>query len=529
MASLWDQLTKLLPSVLPSDPDEAINGSELLKRVSRKLDGDYAENTLRAHFSRMSAEPDSVIAKVEDGHGYYLRREEPSAVKAQLERLLPLVLPKDPAKAVNGTKLIELLAPKLEGDFKEDSLRWYFSRMAADETSVIAKVAEGHGYFLRRSPNQPSESLVAQLTVLLPKLLSPDPEKAVNGTRLIELVRPKLDGEYAENTLRAHFSRMSADASSVLAKVDDGHGYYLRKRVGSVRAGESLWDQLTRVLPTVLSPRPTQALTGTELIEKLGRVLEGDYAENTLRAHFSRMAADPDSVIAKVEEGNGYYLRKPGAPPSLQDQLVELLPAVLPREEEEAINGTELMKLVLPKVRGDFAENTLRAYFSQMASEPDSVIAKVDGGHGYFLRPIRRAVREPPKTIPQREPLSQPVVQSLKVLAAPSPQPAAAPPPSALPLAAITPGARAPSTIELPDALAARLGVDEKAVLEILRENGSARTSELASRLSRNPLRLNGLMRALRRVLHDEGVSLFTDEVLPDGETMYRYLHKESH
>ena len=75
MASLWDQLTKLLPSLLPSDPDEAINGSELLKLVSRKLDGDYAENTLRAHFSRMSAEPDSVIAKVEDGHGYYLRRE----------------------------------------------------------------------------------------------------------------------------------------------------------------------------------------------------------------------------------------------------------------------------------------------------------------------------------------------------------------------------------------------------------------------------------------------------------------------
>ena len=74
-----------------------------------------------------------------------------------------------------------------------------------------------------------------------------------------------------------------------------------------------------------------------------------------------------------------------------------------------------------------------------------------------------------------------------------------------------------------------RLGSDEKAVLEILRANGSARTSELASRLTRNPMRMIGLIRALRRVLHDEGVSLFVDEVLPDGETMYRYLNKESY
>ncbi len=34
-------------------------------------------------------------------------------------------------------------------------------------------------------------------------------------------------------------------------------------------------------------------------------------------------------------------------------------------------------------------------------------------------------------------------------------------------------------------------------------------------------------MRTLRRTLHTEGFTLFTDEVLPNGETMYRYRGKE--
>lgn len=74
----------------------------------------------------------------------------------------------------------------------------------------------------------------------------------------------------------------------------------------------------------------------------------------------------------------------------------------------------------------------------------------------------------------------------------------------------------------------ARLSNDEKSVLVLLRENGSARASELAARLNKNPGRLNGLMRALRRTLHEKGVTLFTDEVLPSGETMYRYQGNET-
>ena len=82
-------------------------------------------------------------------------------------------------------------------------------------------------------------------------------------------------------------------------------------------------------------------------------------------------------------------------------------------------------------------------------------------------------------------------------------------------------------SLPLSPAVLERLSVDQKSILVLLRENGSARSSELAERLNKNPGRLNGLMRGLRRTLHAEGYVLFTDEVLPSGETMYRYQAKE--
>jgi hypothetical protein len=83
-------------------------------------------------------------------------------------------------------------------------------------------------------------------------------------------------------------------------------------------------------------------------------------------------------------------------------------------------------------------------------------------------------------------------------------------------------------SLPLPPRLLEKLNVDEKVILVLLRETGSARASELAERLKKNPGRLNGLMRALRRTLHAEGHVLFMDEVLPSGETLYRYKPKES-
>lgn len=93
-------------------------------------------------------------------------------------------------------------------------------------------------------------------------------------------------------------------------------------------------------------------------------------------------------------------------------------------------------------------------------------------------------------------------------------------------LSLFNPADKAPS-LPLPAAVLDKLSADEKAILVLLRETGSARSSELAERLKKNPGRLNGLMRSLRRTLHAAGHVLFTDEVLPSGETMYRYQSKE--
>jgi hypothetical protein len=84
------------------------------------------------------------------------------------------------------------------------------------------------------------------------------------------------------------------------------------------------------------------------------------------------------------------------------------------------------------------------------------------------------------------------------------------------------PASRA-SVLPLSAELSARLSDDDKAVLVLLHENGSARAGELAERLKKTPVRLNGLMRTLRRTLHSAGATLFTDELLPSGETLYRY------
>ena len=123
-----------------------------------------------------------------------------------------------------------------------------------------------------------------------------------------------------------------------------------------------------------------------------------------------------------------------------------------------------------------------------------------------------------PEPAPPPRPVAPPIVTPL-----PSDElkPAAKPQ-----LGLFSPADRA-DALPLPAELLTKLGADEKAVLVLLRENGSARASELAERLRKNPGRLNGLMVTLRRTLHAAGHLLFTDEKLPSGETMYRYQAKE--
>ncbi len=71
--SLRKQLSDLLSELLPLNPKEAIKGTELIRLVRLRLDGKYSDASLRYHFSIMSCDPSSPIAKVEKGQGYYRR------------------------------------------------------------------------------------------------------------------------------------------------------------------------------------------------------------------------------------------------------------------------------------------------------------------------------------------------------------------------------------------------------------------------------------------------------------------------
>ena len=72
--NLRDQLKEVLPEILPRNPAESIKGTELIRLVEYRLRQEYADATLRYHFSILCCDPSSPIAKVDQGQGYYLRQ-----------------------------------------------------------------------------------------------------------------------------------------------------------------------------------------------------------------------------------------------------------------------------------------------------------------------------------------------------------------------------------------------------------------------------------------------------------------------
>lgn len=73
LMSLRQQLNDILPALLPGNPADSIKGTELIRLTRLQLDGNYSDASLRYHFSIMSCDPASPIAKVEKGQGYYRR------------------------------------------------------------------------------------------------------------------------------------------------------------------------------------------------------------------------------------------------------------------------------------------------------------------------------------------------------------------------------------------------------------------------------------------------------------------------
>jgi hypothetical protein len=86
-----------------------------------------------------------------------------------------------------------------------------------------------------------NQSAVEHLQEVLTRVLPASPDDAINGTELLDLVRRAGLGssELADNSLRSTFSRLAGDETSVIAKVDGRHGYYLRGETEAPSAGYS--------------------------------------------------------------------------------------------------------------------------------------------------------------------------------------------------------------------------------------------------------------------------------------------------
>ena len=74
--NLREQLRLLLHEILPHDPADSIKGTELIRLVRLRLGDGYSDATLRYHFSILSYDPTSPIAKVDQGQGYYQRQKK---------------------------------------------------------------------------------------------------------------------------------------------------------------------------------------------------------------------------------------------------------------------------------------------------------------------------------------------------------------------------------------------------------------------------------------------------------------------
>lgn len=71
------------------------------------------------------------------------------SLREQLRKILPELLPANPAEAIKGTDLIQLVKYRLKQAYSDASLRYHFSIMCCDPSSPIAKVDQGQGYYFR--------------------------------------------------------------------------------------------------------------------------------------------------------------------------------------------------------------------------------------------------------------------------------------------------------------------------------------------------------------------------------------------
>jgi len=137
----------------------------------------------------------------------------------------------------------------------------------------------------------------------------------------------------------------------------------------------NLRDQLRDILPDILPENPADSIKGTRLIQLVKVKLKQDYSDATLRYHFSIMCCDPSAPIAKVEQGQGYYLRSPMNSPQGAQNLISLQQGNFlgPDGEEEAnLQLSRAMKFRALYARMNLAALRFPYLFDQDAAAAES-------------------------------------------------------------------------------------------------------------------------------------------------------------
>ncbi len=154
----------------------------------------------------------------------------------------------------------------------------------------------------------------------------------------------------------------------------------------------NLRDHLKDILPHLLPANPAESIKGTELIQLVKLRLQEDYSDATLRYHFSIMCGDPACPIAKVEHGQGYYLRKHivgvNAPLSMTQARLGMMFETAPDVLDLALSRTQKFRAIYARdmesqgvypflFDSSFAPG---APYENMWKCPDAVVVDWQGG-----------------------------------------------------------------------------------------------------------------------------------------------------
>lgn len=465
-----------------------------------------------------------------------------SSLSEEMLGLLPRILPRDPLKAMWPSEVVHRLRPKLSNPYLASAIEGTLERLCQSEPGVVARAGPcyyspgGERVGPRDVPFHERETIVpgrltrtiqssssfagggtlyAEVCDALRRILPTAPERAMSRVDVLLALGAALPTAN-RGTLKGYLHRAATTEAEFIRTANGSYLRNAREQSATVTVvteadfvseapplrSEAVRGQQSFKARAERTWRPTQdaAITAPE---RMPRALAPAPQPMMAAAHETprRRGRPPGSRNKKrpvLPEGAEH--RGPGRPrgvgndgaDTLKNQLVALLPRVLPRNPRDALNGPKLVALLEPLLSGSYSPATIRGSLSFLAGEQRSPIARLVNGHGYFLRQVGGATTQPAAKAVRAQPGRDVQLQQVG--------------------------------LALPDELLASLSSDERRVLSILGASGSARTSELARALGRTPVRLNGFMRRLRRSLHDAGFNVLRDEGLADGEVLYHLV-----